>query len=307
MFGLALLALVAWAPGAVAAQGIVIGTGGKTGVYYAAGKAICARIEASGGPACEARSTGGSVANLKALAAGTLDFAVVQSDWHFHAYEGTSVWQGPKLDHLRSVMALHAEPFQVVASDASSIRNWKGLKGKRVNIGNPGSGHYGTMDLLMAMYGWDERSFSDAAEFSSDKQVDALCKNQIDAFVYLVGVPNGAMQRAVADCGASIIAPARRLVRKLAVAARPYYAKVTIKKGTYRAKQPKVKTFGVVATLVTTTKVDAKKVQALVTAVTKNLKAFRAMHPALADLTPKHMKKAGLTAPLHVAAKTGLK
>ncbi len=300
------VSLLIAATAAKADAGITIGTGGKTGVYFAAGNAICARIEASTKLTCEARSTGGSVANLKALAAGTLDFAVVQSDWHFHAYEQTSVWDGPGLGNLRSVMALHAEPIQIITAKDSDVREWHKLKGKRVNIGNPGSGQRGTMDLLMAVYGWDEESFRPASELTSELQVEALCRGTIDAFVYVVGIPNQAIRRAVTECHATIIGPASRLTRKLAVSARPYYAKATIKKGTYRLTQPKVKTFGVVATLVTTNKVDAKKVETLVTAITSDLKAFRALHPALADLTPKHLATAGLTAPLHPAAKAGL-
>ncbi|MBT8333164.1 MAG: TAXI family TRAP transporter solute-binding subunit, partial [Deltaproteobacteria bacterium] len=123
---------------------VTIGTGGVTGVYYPTGGAI-ARLVNKGkkehGIRASVESTGGSVYNLNAIAGGELEMGVAQSDWQYHAYNGTSKFKekGPNKD-LRAVFSVHPEPFTVVARTDSGIKNFADLEGKRVNIGNPGSG-----------------------------------------------------------------------------------------------------------------------------------------------------------------------
>lgn len=281
---------------------VVIGTGGETGVYYATGQALCAVLTAMGED-CEAPPSGGSVANLKALQAGAIGFAMVQSDWQFHAYQGSKQWDGAAMGVLRAVFSVYAEPIQVVVNRDAGIKNWYALKGKRINIGNVGSGHRQTLDLMLDAQHWKLDAFGTVSELPSSEQVDAFCAGKFDAFVYAVGVPNDAMRHAVAGCNGMLIEPHNTIVRKLATAARPYYAKVAIPAGTYWDGQKKVDTFGVMATLVTTAKTDAVAVGKLVKAVFDNLDAFKSKHPAFAAATPETMVAEGLSAPLHDAAK----
>ena len=148
---------------ATAESFITIGTGGVTGVYYPAGGAICRLVNKGRkehGVRCSVESTGGSVYNLNTIRAGELDMGVAQSDWQYHAYNGTSQFaeQGPNKD-LRAVFSLHPEPFTVVARKDSGIKTFDDLKGKRVNIGNPGSGQRGTMEVVMNAKGWTMGDF----------------------------------------------------------------------------------------------------------------------------------------------------
>jgi len=150
---------------------ITIGTGGVTGVYYPTGGAICRLVNKGRkehGIRCSVESTGGSVYNLNTIRAGELDMGVAQSDWQYHAYNGTSKFeeQGPNKD-LRAVFSVHAEPFTVVARKDSGIKHFNDLKGKRVNIGNPGSGQRGTMEAVMAAKGWTKDDFALASELKS--------------------------------------------------------------------------------------------------------------------------------------------
>ncbi len=288
-------------PALHAADKITIGTGGETGVYYATGQALCGLLNARDIP-CQAPPSGGSVANLKALNAGDLAFAMAQSDWQFHAYHGSSEWKDKKIENLRAVFSVYAEPIQVVVTRDAKVRNWYALKGHSINIGNPGAGHRQTMEEMLDAQRWKLSTFSAVSELPSSEQVDAFCAGKFEAFVYAVGIPNNAMQRAVAECNGMLIEPHNTIIRKLATAARPYYSKVTIPAKTYWDGQKKVDTFGVMATLVTMKDTDPALVETLVRAVFEDFDGFKAKHPAYAVSTPEKMVTDGLSAPLHPAA-----
>lgn len=296
------LFILAIASGPAAADGkVVIGTGGTTGVYYATGNILCELLRAKGID-CEAPSTGGSVANLKALAAGDIALAMAQSDWQYHAHKGSSEWDGKAMPQLRAVFSVYAEPIHIVANRDAKIRRWPDLKGKRINIGNVGSGHRRTIEEMFDVQRWKPEIFAAVSELPSSDQVNAFCNGDFDAFIYAVGVPNAAMARAVGECNGMLVEPDATVVRKLASAARPYYAKVVIPAGTYWDQQKKVDTFGVMATLLTTESADPKLIDTLVHAVFDDLAGFQARNPAYAASTPELMVAEGLSAPLHPAA-----
>jgi TRAP transporter TAXI family solute receptor len=188
---------------------VTIGTGGVTGVYYPTGGAIARLVnqnKAEHGIRASVESTGGSVYNLNAIASGELEMGVAQSDWQYHAYNGTSRFEekGPNKE-LRAVFSVHPEPFTVVARADSGIKNFQDLKGKRVNIGNPGSGQRGTMEVVMEAMGWTKDDFKLAAELKPAEQSQALCDNKVDAIIYTVGHPNGSIQEATTACDAVLV------------------------------------------------------------------------------------------------------
>ena len=129
---------------AVAEQFVSIGTGGVTGVYYPTGGVICRLVNKDRkmhGIRCSAESTGGSVCNINTVRASELEFGVAQSDWQYHAYCGTPKFadQG-KFSDLRAVFSVHPESFTLIVRNGSGIRKFEVLKGRKVNVGNPGSG-----------------------------------------------------------------------------------------------------------------------------------------------------------------------
>jgi len=290
---------------------ISIGTGGPTGVYFAVGNAICRLVHkeaAEGrkkgrkhGIRCSAPSTGGSNYNIGQIKAGELDFGVAQSDWQYHAYHGSSAWKGKQFKNLRAVFSVHPEPLHIIVGAESGIAGWDGLKGKRVNIGNPGSGQRGTMDFLMKEYGWDRGVFKLATELTSTEQSKALCDGKIDAYIFTVGVPNAGVSVATDGCGAKIVSFDNALAKKL-VDEKPYYAWATIPQGTYKTTGKDVTTFGVMATFVTSASVDERTVYEVTRAVMENIDDFRKLHPAFRNLDPKRMISDGLSAPLHAGA-----
>ena len=284
---------------------IRIGTGGKTGVYYPTGGAICRlvnRTTAEHGIQCTVESTGGSVYNLKAVRSGTLDFGIAQSDWQFHSYNGTSKFaEDGKDENLRAVFSIHPEPFTVVARADAGIKTFDDLKGKRVNIGNPGSGSRGTMDVLMAAKGWAVGDFELVTELKSSDQARAVCEGKIDAMVFTVGHPSGSIKEATTECDTVLVEVAGPEVEAL-IAGNPYYRTATVPGGMYKGNADDIQTFGVGATLVTSSKVPDETVYALVKTVFDNMKRFRRLHPALGILKEEEMIKDGLSAPLHDGA-----
>jgi len=286
-------------------QFVTIGTGGVTGVYYPTGGAICRLVNKGRdehGIRCSVESTAGSVYNLNTIAAGELDMGVCQSDWQYHAYHGTSKFEGQANKDLRAVFSVHPEPFTVVARADSGITHFEDLKGKRVNIGNPGSGQRGTMEVLMDAYGWTKDDFKLASELKSAEQSQALCDNKIDAFVFTVGHPSGSIQEATTTCDSRLVNVSGEVVDEL-VEEYPYYRKATIPGGMYRGNPEDVQTFGVGATFVSSADVPEEVIYNVVKAVFENFQEFKKLHPAFAILKKEEMIKDGLSAPLHDGAK----
>ncbi len=305
--GIAAAALFAGATGAANAEEkfVTIGTGGQTGVYYQVGGAIC-RLVNKGAKEHNIKcthTTGGSVANINGLRAGDLDLGVAQSDWQYHAYNGTAPDKFPDgaFKELRAVFSVHPEPFTVVARTDSGIKTFEDLKGKRVNMGDPGSGARATFEVVMEKMGWTTDDFSLAAELKSSEQAAALCDNKIDAIVFTVGHPAGTIKEATTSCDAKLINVDNDVVRKLA-SENAYYAMATIKGGMYTGTDEDITTFGVGATFVTSTKTSPDVVYEIVKAVFDDFKRFKKMHPAFENLEEAKMITNNLSAPLHEGA-----
>lgn len=283
---------------------ITIGTGGQTGVYFVVGQSICRlvnRNSAETGLKCTAPSTGGSIANINAIKAGDMDMGVAQSDWQFHAYNGSSQFDGDAYDKLRAVFSVHGEPFTVIARKDANIASFDDLKGKRVNVGNPGSGQLATMEVVLAAKGWSMDDFALASELKPAEQAAALGDNKVDAIIYTVGHPNGSIQEAVSTIEANLVPVTGEAIDKL-IAENPFYAAASIPGGMYAGSDDDTTTFGVKATFVTSSDVDDDVVYEVVKAVFDNFDRFKKLHPAFANLKEEEMIKDGLSAPLHPGA-----
>ncbi len=298
--------LAAAVPSAHAQQKfITIGTGGVTGVYYPAGGAICRlvnRDRAKHGLRCSVESTGGSVFNVNAIKSGEIEFGTVQSDVQFNAAKGQQQFaKDGAFTDLRSVFALHPEPFTVLARKEANVTKFEDFKGKRFNVGNPGSGTRASMEQLLTAMGWKLSDFSLAAELRPDEHGQALCDGKIDGFFYGVGHPSANIQDPTTICGAKLVSLTGPAVDKL-VKEYPYYAVATIPGNLYPNNPQDTHTFGVQATLVSSIKVSNDVVYQVVKAVFDNFDEFKKLHPALAVLKPEDMVKNGLSAPLHEGA-----
>ena len=284
---------------------ITIGTGGVTGVYYAAGGAICRLVNKDRkvhNIRCSVESTGGSVFNVNTIKAGELDMGVAQSDVQYNAVKGAGNFKDAgAYGDLRAVFSLHPEPFTVVARKEANIKSFADFKGKRFNVGNPGSGTRASIEELLVALAWKMSDFALASELKADEHGPALCDGKIDGFFYGVGHPSANIQDPTTTCGAKLVSLTGPGVDKL-VKEKPYYAYASIPGGLYPNNPQETQTYGVLATFVSSSKVPPEQIYAVVKAVFDNFDEFRKLHPALANLKSETMIKDGLSAPLHDGA-----
>ncbi|MEQ8656480.1 MAG: TAXI family TRAP transporter solute-binding subunit [Hyphomicrobiales bacterium] len=282
-----------------------IGTGGVTGVYYPTGGAICRLVNQNRrdhGLRCSVESTGGSIYNINTVRAGELEFGVAQSDWQYHAFNGTSRFEeAGAFEDLRAVFSVHPEPFTLIVPGDSEVDSFDDLRGLRVNVGNPGSGQRATMEVVMGAYGIEMDDFAVATEFQGSEMAQALCNGQIDAMIYTVGHPAAAITEVSTTCDARLVNVTGPEIDQL-IEENSYYRTATIPAGMYRGTDDEITTFGVGATFVTSANVSDEIVYTTVKAVFDNFSDFTGLHPAFANLTEEAMISDGLSAPLHDGA-----
>ncbi|SHI92687.1 hypothetical protein SAMN02745165_01155 [Malonomonas rubra DSM 5091] len=285
---------------------VTIGTGGVTGVYYPTGGAIAKMVNKKRKEynlRATVESTGGSVFNANAIAAGDLEFGILQSDRQFQAYNGTGEWEGKPISKLRAVFSIHPELVTIVAGADKNIKTIADLKGNIVNIGNPGSGQRGNALDLFAMAGMDPENDFKTEGMKPSESASLLQDGRIDAYFYTVGHPNGSVKEAVAGVRkVNFVAVPADISAKL-VEKFPFYAAADIPVDMYPGvvNEANVPTFGVKATLCTSADVSDDIVYAITKEVFENFEEFKKLHPAYANLTKKQMLD-GLSAPIHPGA-----
>lgn len=307
LFLTAALFAVSLVPAAFAKTFVTIGTGGVTGVYYPTGGAISRMVNKKSDVydiKSTVESTGGSVYNVNAVLAGDLEFGISQSDIQYQAFKGLESWKekGPQ-KKLRSVFSLHPEIVTIVASDKSGIKKLSDMKGKIINIGNPGSGQYINSEDVFDAAGL---KFSDVkVEKAKAVESPALLQDErIDAFFYTVGHPNSNIKEATSGRIKVRFVPVEGAQADYLVKKFPYYVKTFINIKDYPTAVndgKNVPAVGVKATLVTSADVPDKVVYAVTKEVFDNFDEFKTLHPAFADLTKQDMLQ-GLTAPVHPGA-----
>lgn len=285
-----------------AGQDILIGGGSVTGVYYQVALNVCNLLNKHSNDKynCVGRPALGSVFNIRAVKRTLLDFGVAQSDRNFEAFRGQGDWDGKPMDDLRSVFSMHPETVLLVTRADTGINSVADLKGKRVNIGNPGSGQRGNAEDVLRLYGIDKDNDIKAQGLQQQEASRALIDKKIDAFFYTVGNPSAAIEEPANSTQIKII-PINDAAIYGFVDERPYYVMTTIPAGTYKGVDVDVETYAVTATVVTSANASEEMVYDTVKTVFDNLDELKGTHAAFRVLTPKSMLK-GLSAPIHAGA-----
>jgi TRAP transporter TAXI family solute receptor len=284
---------------------LTISTGSVSGVYYPAGGALCRLLNKSQKQHqlhCSVTTSEGSIANIQKLRNNEVPLAIVQSDIEQHAFTGLSEFQPTgAMPQLRALFSLYTEAFTLVVRQDSNVLQLPNLIGKRIDIGNPGSGERATMELLMQQLNWKLTDFPLVTGLHADERAQALCDNQIDAFVFVAGHPNGAIREASTSCDVKLISLPPAQIAEISKT-HPEYTATTIAGGLYRGNDSDIATLGVTATLLTTDKLDDETAYQIVKATMENLNQFERSHPALKGLNAQTMAHTGGTIPLHPGA-----
>lgn len=284
---------------------LVLGTAPVAGSYYPAGGALCRLVNAdrkTHNLRCLVEATSGAEENLQRLELGDLDFALVQSDWQYHAYNaGLGVDGQEPFTNLRAVLSLHALPFTLLAAPNGGIESLQDLEGKRLNLGRLDTPWRAAADFLVDALGWEHADFAAVGELGLDEQAAGLCDGRIDAFLMPINHPSGVIARAAENCGARLVDIEGKAVDRL-LAEWAFYAPAVIPGGLYPHNPDPVRSFGLRATLVTADSTPDAAVYQVTKSIFERLDALRAQHAAFAALRTGEMISAGNSAPLHEGA-----
>lgn len=280
-----------------------IGSGNIDGGYYEAARAICRSVNRPGGSIrCSAEPTAGSLYNIAALRAGQIDFALVQSDWHRIAYEGTDIFadEGP-MTELRSVMSLYPEAVTVLTRRGAGIKVPLDLLGKRIDIGHPTSGRHATVRRVLAELSDSDDDFAYVSQLPDASAIAELCAGNIDAVVLIVGHPNAAVERTLRNCDVFLLPFTGNAIDAVFNASTDY-VRTAIQRGIYPDLNYSVPSYAVTATLVTRDDIDPALVKEVVGSTLASLDMLKASTPIFSRVDLNGMNSRGLTAPLHPAA-----
>ncbi|BDA86589.1 hypothetical protein Sa4125_41310 [Aureimonas sp. SA4125] len=252
---------------AQAPQFFRIGTGGTAGTYYPIGGLIANAISGSGekgvgGLVATAVASNGSVANINAIKARSMESGFSQSDVAYWAYTGTGLYQDQgKVEDLRLLATLYPETIHLVAAEGSGIQSVADLKGKRVSLDEPGSGTIVDARLVLGAFGLTEDDV-EAEYLKPGPAGDRLRDGALDAYFFVGGYPTGAISELATSSGISLVPIKGPEIDKL-LAEYSFFSKDTVPAETYSGVG-ETETIAVAAQWVTSAKVDEELVYKII-------------------------------------------
>lgn len=302
LVALVIAALIVPVQPAMAKTDVLFGGASIVGVYYQVALQISNLMNRHRGDDYNyiGRPTGGSVFNINAMVRETFDFGVAQSDRNYQAFNGVADWEGKPVSNLRSVFSMHPETVMLVTRKDTGIKKVEDIKGKRINIGNPGSGQRFNAEEVLRIYGIDPSSDLRAESLQQHEASRALVDRKIDAFFYTVGNPSAAIEEPAQSVDIVMVPLDHPDIKKMAEE-KPYYIFTKIPAGTYKGVDYDVPTYAVTATVISHETVDDQIVYDMVKTVFENLEQLKGSHAAFRHLDPKEMLQ-GLSAPFHPGA-----
>ena len=289
---------------------VALGTGSPSGTYAPVGSGICDMVNegrATTGVRCIAYNTGGSVYNIQAITSGELEMGITRSDLAYQSYEGIDSFKaiGPNKD-IRAITTLYAMPIAVIVKRDSDIKEFKDLLGKRINIGNKGSGKRPVAELILSEMGWQKGEFSAVLEMTTKQMGKAFCDGNVDILIEGLGNPSKFYEQMIGECGGKFLDVPKAVVDKIRRNF-PYFAALDIPGGIYSDTPNPVGTFGFKATLVTKASLSADTAYDVTAAVFDAFEKFQEKHPSLKLADPISMVNNGIFIPLHPGAERYLR
>ncbi len=267
------------------AQGekIVLATGGNTGTYYAYGMAMGPILQEKTGVKFDVQSTGASKANIQLIQTGEADMAVVQNDVMYYAYTGTDLFEGAQTQDFSAVATLYPELCQIIASKSSGIASVADLAGKRVSVGDAGSGVEFNAKQILAAYGIDMDKDIEKQNLGFGPSADALKDEKIDAFFCVAGIPTTAITDLAMSNEITVVPVDDDKFAELS-AQYGFYTQQLIPAGTYNGMTEDVKTVAVMATYIVDNDLSEETVYQITKNIFENKEEITAAHAKGAEL-----------------------
>ncbi|MEF8822528.1 MAG: TAXI family TRAP transporter solute-binding subunit [Desulfohalobiaceae bacterium] len=286
---------------------VSIAAGWVTGAYYPMAGAI-SRVAFNNlkdeNIKVTAESSGASVANANLIASANTDFAILQNDIAFHAYNGKEGMFDEKVENLRGVAVLYPEHIQCIVRDGSGIDSVADLKGKRVAVGPVGSGT--TENVKQIISAWDMTLDDFKAEQLQARQASNYLKDgRLDAAFFTVAVGAAAIKdiATVIDIEVlDITGPnAQKLLEEV-----PFYTQQPVPAGSYPGQDEDAKTVSVMAILAARADLDQDIVYKIMKAMYENIDKIHSAHSKFKNVST-DVAMDGMTIPLHPGAEKYLK
>lgn len=283
---------------------MVISAGNVTGVYYPTAGAICREINLNKNDdiSCFVRASNGSFQALSELQSDKSNLAIVQSDIANDAFNNTRLFAKSKpFADLRAILSLYDDAFTIVTKKDSKINKLDDIKNTKVSYGHSGSGTYSMLNAVMKVKNWHITDFVSIVPISPSDQAEALCRGEIDAVLFSVAHPNGAIKEIFNNCDAKIISLSDEEINQI-IKSNDYYKKATIDASIYNTSE-NIESFSSKAGLFATTKLSNAAAYNLARRVATNIQALRDSHPVLKKLEASDLPKIEGNIPMHPGAK----
>lgn len=273
-------------------------TGGTTGTYYAySGTVSQVLSQKIDNLSFDVQSTGASKANIYLVSDQEADIAIVQNDVMYYAYNGTDLFDGEKISGFSAMAGAYAEVCQVVSkSDITSIED---LRGKRVSVGDIGSGVEFNARQILEAY---DMTFDDivVSNLSFGDSATAMKDDKIDAFFCVAGAPTTAIVELATSNQINLLAVddthAAKLMEKY-----PFYTKFAVPGGTYKGVDSEIQTVAVVATYIVSDSLSEDLVYDMTKVLFENAEEIAVGHSKGAELDPAY-SVSSISIPIHPGA-----
>lgn len=279
----------------------ILATGGTGGTYYPFGGAIAniwnTKVENMN---VTAQATGASAENLRLINKGEAEYAIVQNDVMDYAYNGTDLFAGEKLANIMTIGTLYPEVVQIAVSKDSGIKSVADFKGKRISVGDAGSGVEFNAKQIMEGYGL---TFDDIkkSNLSFKESAEGIQNGTLDGCFVTAGVPNAALQELAFTAGLTLVPvdgeAAKKICEKYG-----YYTQTTIPGGTYKGTDDDTPALAIKATLAVNSKLDEQTVYEMTKALFENLNELATAHAKGKEVSTK-AAVTGVSVPFHPGAK----
>lgn len=283
-----------------------IGSGSNDAMFYPVASSLCKifnKYNEDKTVICRALLSSGAEYNLHAVENGEFDMGIAQANLQYDAYNGLNEFSGNPHKNLRTLLNVHDEYLTIISKN-NEIKSFSDLRGKKINIGNNGSGSRILFSRMIDRFGWKLEDFAEIYEESGSNIKKVLCvKDKADAAIYIVGHPNKSFEFMINKCGATLISLSDSEIESFLPLSPKEFHKSFIPKHTYGAIHQNINTFASRTILSASTKLDKNIVRSFVKIISQHKEELLKLQPELFEISIPAEDYYPSLSPLHEALK----